>query len=184
VFKDHLANRQYGQMRDRGLISKTMGVVAGGPFEDKIEKIASVKLQGDNGLLEVATALYEALTAKGGDRKWETRPVFLLDYADRNVALIGITGAPIESRAFAIVGAGNDDSRSDLTCPGLDHAAAFPFAILLTRTGEEITIYMVDSMFRMKMYFEDAGKMKFAANMRMPGSIENEVRDKVEESLY
>ena len=43
---------------------------------------------------------------------------------------------------------------------------------------------MIDGMFRMKMYFEDAGKMKFAANMRMPGSIEDEIRDKVEESLY
>jgi hypothetical protein len=32
------------------------------------------------------------------------------------------------------------------------------------------------------MYFEDAGKVKFAANMSMPGSIENELRDLVEEA--
>ena len=56
--------------------------------------------------------------------------------------------------------------------------------MLLTRDGDVVTVLMVDSMFRMKMYFEDAGKMKFAANMRMPGSIEHEVRDKVEETLY
>ena len=31
-------------------------------------------------------------------------------------------------------------------------------------------------MYRMKMYFEDAGKMKCAASMRMPGSIEDEIR--------
>ena len=49
---------------------------------------------------------------------------------------------------------------------------------------DRIRIKLIDEMFRMKMYFEDAGKMKFAANMRMPGSIENEIRDKVEESLY
>ena len=36
----------------------------------------------------------------------------------------------------------------------------------------------------MKMYFEDAGTMKFAANMRMPGAIEDELRDKIQESLY
>jgi len=30
-------------------------------------------------------------------------------------------------------------------------------------------------MFRMKMYFEDAGQMKFARNMMMPGSIADEL---------
>jgi hypothetical protein len=34
-------------------------------------------------------------------------------------------------------------------------------------------------MFRMKMYFEDAGKMAFAKNMGMPGSIEEELKQKV-----
>jgi hypothetical protein len=31
----------------------------------------------------------------------------------------------------------------------------------------------------MKMFFEDAGKMAFAKNMAMPGSIEDEIRDKI-----
>ncbi len=30
----------------------------------------------------------------------------------------------------------------------------------------------------------DAGKMKFAANMKMPPSLEREMRDKIEDSLY
>jgi hypothetical protein len=33
------------------------------------------------------------------------------------------------------------------------------------------------------MYFEDAGTMKFASNMQMPGSIEDEIRDLVEEAF-
>ena len=43
-----------------------------------------------------------------------------------------------------------------------------------------IRVSLVDEMFRMKMYFEDAGKVAFAKNMGMPGSIEDEIRQKVE----
>jgi len=35
----------------------------------------------------------------------------------------------------------------------------------------------------MKMYFENAGKMAFARNMGMPGSIEDELKDKIRASL-
>ena len=41
-FPDVPDETQYGQLRNRGLISKTMGMIAGGPFEDKVERIASV----------------------------------------------------------------------------------------------------------------------------------------------
>jgi hypothetical protein len=39
-----------------------------------------------------------------------------------------------------------------------------------------IQVQAVDEMYRMKMFFEDAGKMAFAKNMGMPGSIEDELR--------
>jgi len=183
-FADHLVAQPYGQMRDVGLISKTMGMIAGGPFDSKIEKIVSIKVKDGADLSSIAAELYAGLEAVAGDRKWQTRPIYLLDFADQNAVLIGITGGPIESRAFSIVGSGSDDSRDDFACAGIDHAGSMPFSVLLTRDGDNVTVLMVDSMFRMKMYFEDAGKMKFAANMRMPGSIENEVRDKIEESLH
>jgi hypothetical protein len=38
----------------------------------------------------------------------------------------------------------------------------------------------LDEMYRMKVYFEDAGKWAFMKNMRMPGQIEDEI---VEASL-
>jgi uncharacterized protein (DUF302 family) len=183
-FADHLVDQQYGQMRDKGLISKTMGIMAGGPFDGKIEKITSIKIKGDADLGSIAGELYSGLEAVAGDRKWQTRPVYLIDLAEHNAVLIGITGGPVESRSFHIVGAGSDESRKDFACAGIAYAGAYPFSVLLTRNGDNVDVLMVDSMFRMKMYFEDAGKMKFAANMRMPGSIENEVRDKIEESQY
>ena len=44
------------------------------------------------------------------------------------------------------------------------------------RQDGRVRVTLIDEMYRMKMFFEDAGKMKFAANMRIPGSIESELR--------
>lgn len=183
AFPGTLAERQYGQVRHEGLIGKTMGVIAGGPFPDKIEEIASVPLP-DGDVSHVAQKLYAGLEQRGGTRRWGMRPLYLLEFAESGVVVIGMTGQPMEAKAFQIVGQGSDESRHGLACPGIDHAAAFPLELVIVRDGDRARVHLIDAMFRMKMYFEDAGKMKFAANMRMPGSIENEIRDKVEESLY
>jgi hypothetical protein len=119
-----------------------------------------------------------------GERRWETRPIYRLDLEAQGIVIIGITGEAMEAKAFGIVRAGGDRERKDFACPGLAHAPAFPVELVLRTDGDRVRVYLIDEMFRMKMYFEDAGKMKFAANMRMPGSIENEIRDKVEESLF
>ena len=174
------ADSEYGQIRDRGLIAKTMGLIAGGPFESKVERVASAR--GD--VIEVADQLYDGLEDYAGDMKWETRPVYRLDLPDQGTVIIGVTGAPIESKAFGIVREGTDKSREDFECPGVAYASAFPIEIVLAQEGDEVKVYMIDAMFRMKMYFEDAGKWKFAANMKMPPSIENELRDKIEDSVY
>lgn len=182
-FTSGLTLEQYGQMRDRGLIGKTMGLIAGGPFEGKVEKIASASAE-DETLESMAETIYAGLQDEAGSRKWEIRPVYMLDLQEQDVIIIGVTGAPMESKSYNIVGAGGDESRKDLACPGLAHAAAYPIELVIAREDDRINVLLIDEMFRMKMYFEDAGKMKFAANMKMPGSIENEIRDKVEESLY
>jgi hypothetical protein len=183
-FAAQASDREYGQMRDRGLIAKTMGLIAGGPFEGKVEKIADVDAESVADLSEVADRLYAGLEKLAGERKWETRPAYRYDLLDHGLILLGYTGAAIEAKAFDIVREGSDKLREDYSCPGVAHAAAFPIEIVMAFEDETVNVYMVDSMFRMKMYFEDAGKMKFAANMRMPPSIEDEIRDKVEDSLF
>lgn len=183
-FPQHLAERQHGQMRDRGLIGKTMGIIAGGPFKDKLEKAVALRATSDSGLAEVASRAYQGLERTSDQGKWEIRPIYRLDLSEQGVVIIGVTGAKIEARSFQIVHQGDDEARKSLACPGIDHAAAFPIEIVMTREADEIKALIVDEMFRMKVYFEDAGKMKFATNMQMPGSIESEIRDKLEESLF
>jgi hypothetical protein len=41
----------------------------------------------------------------------------------------------------------------------------------------------MDEMYRMKMYFEDAGMWAFMKNMKMPGRIEKEIVDVVSSGL-
>lgn len=184
AFPGKAGNHQYGQMRDRGLISRTMGLIAGGAFTDKIETVTRIRPENDEGLSEVAHRIYEGLEGVGGSWNWDLRPSFLLDMAAEGAVVIGVTGAPMEEKAFQIVGSGGNSARNDFACPGIDHAAAFPIELVLVEEDGRIVVQIIDAMFRMKMFFEDAGKVKFAANMRMPGSIEDEIRDKVEEALY
>jgi len=170
---------QYGQMRDRGLIEKTMGIVAGGPFPGKLETAATAR--GAASVEEVASKLERAGATPSG--RWGLHVVYRMPLEGHDAVLVGISGDRMETKAFQIVGEGSDASRKGMACPGLDHAAAFPVELLVVREGKDVKVVLVDEMFRMKMYFEDAGRMKFAANMQMPGSIEDEIRDLVEEAL-
>jgi uncharacterized protein (DUF302 family) len=170
----------YGQMRTQGLIDKTMGVVAGGPFPGKVEEGRSVKSGAATTVADIAAKLMAA--GAKPTKRWGLRSDYRLDLGP-NAALVGFTGGPMESKSYAIVGPGLDESRAKYACPGLDHAAAYPIELLVVQEGSDVKVLLIDEMFRMKMYFEDAGKMKFAANMAMPGSIEDELRDLIEEAF-
>jgi len=172
----------FGQFRDKGLIGKTMGVMAGGPFVEKFKLLGTVPL-AEGGVEANAQALFEALGAGDPGREWGIRPVFVMSPSP-DVAVLGITGDKMEAKSFSIVGKGSDGSRSKFACPGLDHSAAYPIEVVLTQDGENVNVHVVDAMFRMKMFFEDAGKMKFARNMMMPGSIEDEIRSLIEAALF
>ena len=54
---------------------------------------------------------------------------------------------------------------------------------MLKADGDRVRIYLIDEMFRMKMYFEDAGKWAFMKNRGMPGSIEKEIGKAIKDAL-
>lgn len=170
------AVREYGQMRDRGYIGRTMGVMAGGDFTDKINDVYSVQGDSTTVIRRVARQVWDRLQEHGGKGPWQFRPVYQLDLAEQGVVIVGVTGSAAEARAFSIVGAGADEQAKSFGCPGLSHAPAFPIEVVIMSDLGRVRVTLVNQMYRMKMYFEDAGKMKFAANMRMPGSIEDEIR--------
>ncbi|MGD2070137.1 MAG: hypothetical protein PVI57_15795 [Gemmatimonadota bacterium] len=177
AFPDHLAEDEYGQRRGDARIGRTFGIMAGGEFTGKFKEVVT-RPAGGIDASSVARRIFEELPTEG-DWEWQIRPVYVLDLPENDMALVGVTGRPMETRAAGIVKHGGIDEREGMACPGIDHAAAFPIEVSVAVVGEELQVRLVDVMFRMKMYFEDAGKMAFAKNMGMPGSIEDEIKDKI-----
>ena len=122
-----ISEKQFGPIRAKGYIDRTMGIMAGGPFNQKIKTL-----------------------------------------------FVG-AGESLAERADHF-----PSSREGFQCPGLAHAGAYPIEIVITSRSSVYYVRVLDVMYRMKMYFEDAGKMAFAKNMGMPGSIEKSIRSVVE----
>ena len=173
-----VGERQYGQLRSKGYIDKTMRVVAGGPFADKIETVIEADAADP---LEAAHRVQAGWTEPG--RTWGMRLAYVLELPERNMVLLGTTGEPMEGKSFDIVKAGADESRKDFACPGLAHAGAYPLELVVRTDGEKVVVQTVDVMYRMKVYFEDAGNWAFMKNRGMPGSIEKEIRSQLKAAL-
>jgi uncharacterized protein (DUF302 family) len=173
------SQRESGQFRDKGRIGRTFGIMAGGPFKEKIKTFTSVEGEVE----QVATSLFETLQGMEPGPEWGSRPVYIMNPAE-GVWVIGITGERMERRSYDIVGNGSDKSREDMACPGIDHSAAYPVEVVLTQEEGSVQVALIDEMFRMKMFFEDAGKVAFAKNMGMPGDIEDEIKGLILSALF
>ena len=178
VFPEHNSHRQYGPFRKKGYIGRTMGVMAGGPFDGKIVTVA--RAQTGN-MQDLIGRLRRAFEKNAG--KWQLRVRYVYEVPERGLAVLGVSGAKMESKSFSIVKAGSDKLRKKLRCPGIGHAGAYPIELVLRKEGNHWLIQTVQTMYRMKMYFEDAGKFAFAKNMTMPGSIQSEIEQVVRGAL-
>ena len=161
-------------MRDEGYIGKTMGIIAGGRFDEKIEEeivIPNAERADISGKIE------NALSQPG--KEWGMHTVYHVALDEFDADIFGIAGAKVASKSFDIVGSGSDDTRGDFKCPGLAHASAYPIELVVAKEKGAIRVRMVDAMFRMKIYFEDAGKWAFMKNMGMPGSIRDEIINRI-----
>ncbi len=177
--KGQVSEKEYGQFRKKGYIGKTMGVMAGGKFIDKLEEVASVT--GEN-WQSVAERVREGLSKTS--EKWGMHLVYELALPEYKTVVFGTTGTPMDSKSFSIVRAGSDKSRKKFKCPGLAHAGAYPIEVVVAENEDgSVSVRLVEVMFRMKMYFEDAGKWAFMKNMGMPGSIQKELEQQVRSAL-
>ncbi len=171
------STHQYGQFRKKGYIGRTMGVMAGGPFNEKINTILTTSLS----VADVINRLKAAFQQNTGD--WAIGVRYVLQLPENGIAVLGVSSPAIEERSYRIVGAGSDKRRKNFKCPGIAHAGAYPMEVVIRQTNGVTSVEVVDIMYRMKMYFEDAGKWAFAKNMTMPGSIQSEIEDVVKQAL-
>jgi len=172
------AGEDYGQRREKGYIGKTMGVMAGGAFGDKVADVSVVAGEDWKGVAERVRASLE----KQGP-KWGLHLAYALEIPEAETVVLGTTGTPMDSQSFQIVGAGADSSREGGKCPGLAHAGAYPIEVVVALDSGAVHVRLVESMYRMKMFFEDAGKWAFMKNMGMPGSIADEISAQIRPGL-
>lgn len=168
----------YGEMRSTGHIGKTMGIMAGGPFVEKLEEVAVV---GGGDWHAVARKVHDGLARPGS--RWGMHLAYELELPEAETVVFGSTGAPMEGKSFSIVKAGRDQGRKAFKCPGLAYAGAYPIEVVVTREGDAVRVRLVNVMYRMKMYFEDAGNWAFMTNMGMPGSIQDELTAQIKGAL-
>ena len=159
--------RQAGQMRDSGAI----GGMGGGAFPDKVVPI----LAPGKAPAEVAETIRAGVADAAG---WHT--VYAYKASD-DVFVVGVTNAKTEGRAFGI--AGEKRATQANPFPGLDHAAAFPIEVVVTKKGAGSSVTLLKEMWRMKLYFEDAGNWAFMKNMQMPGDIQKEIEAAVRKAV-
>ncbi len=165
------SSAQYGEFRTKGKIGKTMGVVAGGDFKKLIKQKFKIK-KGS----VTAAGMAISLGFKEKTKTWGLKLVYQVHIPAHNVYIVGVSGSPMDTKSYQIVKGGQNEQRKELACPGLSHAGAYPLEIVVyTAENGEIRVAIVDAMYRMKVYFEDAGTTAFMKNMKMPGSIDKEI---------
>lgn len=73
--------------------------------------------------------------------------------------------------------------RKDIAFAGTAYAPAYPIELVVSQQDGRVLVESVDAMYRMKLFFEDAGKWAFMKNMTMPGSLASEIKDRLASAL-
>ena len=118
---------------------------------------------------------YTLFCSVRGDAAWLLDPEE--EHKQTRVFMTVDTGAEMEQARFAAM-----EYIGTCQLPG-GRGVHHLFEVVLTQEGDQVHVSVVDAMYRMKMFFEDAGKLKFARNMTMPGSIEDEIRSLIRAAL-
>lgn len=103
--------------------------------------------------------------------KW--RIVGEIHSPDSKAVLLGLTRPRTEGLSFDIAGSSRENDTN--SCPGIDHAAAYPVEVLVIQGKDGISVYTPREMFRMDMYFWDAGMSAFMNHMSMPGILDESI---------
>ncbi|NOY06275.1 MAG: hypothetical protein GXO82_06545 [Chlorobi bacterium] len=101
------------------------------------------------------------------DLKWKL--VAVVRAVNRNAAVLGLSRERTEALALDVVGKSREDDRN--TCPGLDHAGAFPIEIGVWEDGRYIYVGMLHPIVRLDQYFWDARLIDMILNANFAGTL-------------
>lgn len=168
-----VVKKQIGELRNKGRV----GGMGGGDFLDKVEEVYAAQDDSDAAFRKVSESVRRGIL----ENKKNWKLLYTLDLSAHGALIFGVTEAKMEGRAFRI--AGEKRSSDTYRFPGIDHNSAFPIEVIVYKDGGKVRVVLLDEMYRMKVYFEDAGKWAFMKNMRMPGQIQDEIVEMVTANL-
>jgi len=168
-----VVRKQIGEIRNKGRV----GGMGGGDFFDKIEEVYTAKDDTDATVKKVSENVRKGIL----ENKKSWKLLYTLDLSAQGAIIFGVTEPKMEGRAFKI--AGEKRSSDSYKFPGIDHNAAFPIEVVVYKDGGKVRVAVLDGMYRMKVYFEDAGNWAFMKNMGMPGQIQGEIVEMVGANL-
>jgi len=93
---------------------------------------------------------------------------------DSTALLLGITRPRTEGLSFKIAGSSRESDINN--CPGIDHAPAYPIEVLAIAEHGKLKVFTAREMFRMDMWFWDAGMSAFMNHMSMPSLLDASLR--------
>ncbi len=97
-----------------------------------------------------------------------------IKFDDINAAILGITRNRTEALSFHICGMKRETDEN--STPGIDHVCAYPIEVVVFEEDGKIKVGTPREMFRMDMFFWDAGKWAFMKYMNMPGILDKSIK--------
>lgn len=159
--------------RDKNQFPILMEFDAGPDAANKLKQVLSkVKQNIDKFQPDEDDAGYHWTKNPDEDLKWHV--VAEAQFDGVNAAVLGITRNRTEALSFHICGMKRESDTN--TTPGIDHVCAYPIEVAIFEEDGKIKVGTAREMFRMDMFFWDAGKWAFMKFMNMPKMLDNSIR--------
>ncbi len=165
-------NTQMGEIRNSARVEG----LGGGDFTDKIVPIYVSHNDSESNLKKLAARVKDGII-KNTDQ-WKL--IYTLDLSSKGAIVFGVTSEKMEKLSFNVA---REKGSKLYQIPVLYHNTAFPIEVVLYREDGKIKVVTLDEMYRMKLYFQDAGAWEFIKHIRKPAQIQEEIVEMVIEGI-
>ncbi len=140
-------------------------------WKESQDEVFSTSPENFQKTVEAVASALRASKDKGADDSSGWSLVSMIPVGN-NAVYFGISNDYTENKCIRI----DSDFRSegkapDAPYPGVDHAPALPLEVLVYNDGKKTRVVQYGEMWRMQLYFWDAGYLAFAKNTLIPSII-------------
>lgn len=168
----NVVNKQMGEIRKSGRVEG----LGGGDFIERIMPIYTSRNDSDINFKSLVARVKAGITKN--EDQWKL--IYTIDLSAKGVTVFGITAEKVEKISFHVA---RERGSKLYNIPVLYHNTAFPIEVVVYKEGGKIKVVTLDEMYRMKLYFQDAGVWEFVRHIRKPSQIQEEIVEMVVEGI-